>query len=107
MGRFRAVEVRERPTTQPRQLTLVASQAGFGIFEILAECTGSFHIGNPTELDASLRGDWRVRYLSLLSRRPANSDREDVFSRQYRCSTSLHTRDNKVFRRRPGHGRNA
>ena len=46
--------------------TLVASQAGLGIFEILAECTAAFHIGNPTELDISLRGDWRVGYRSLL-----------------------------------------
>ena len=46
--------------------TLVASQAGLGIFEILAEGTAAFHIGNPTELDISLRGDWRVGYRSLL-----------------------------------------
>jgi hypothetical protein len=46
--------------------TLVASQAVLGIFEMLAESTAAFHIGNPTELDISLRGDWRVRYRSLL-----------------------------------------
>jgi REP element-mobilizing transposase RayT len=46
--------------------TLVASQAGLGIFEILAECTAAFHIGNPTELDIALRGDWRVGCRSLL-----------------------------------------